>query len=98
MKVRYTRRAFHNRECILDYLEGRSRIGARNVLLKLEAAVALLSERPNAGVRNDIPDVRVLFVGRYPYKIFYRVKSTSLRFCTSDIYPGALWNQTERLQ
>jgi toxin ParE1/3/4 len=75
MKIRYTRRAFRDREDILDYLEARSQSGARNVMMRLDAAAALLSERPSAGIVTDIPDVRVLFVGHYPYKVFYRLKA-----------------------
>lgn len=74
MKVRYTNRAFKDREKILEYLQVRSASGARNVLERFDAAVALLSEQPSAGIPIDMQDIRVLFVGRYPYKFFYRVR------------------------
>jgi addiction module RelE/StbE family toxin len=78
MKVRYSRRAFNDREQILDYLHARSPSGARNVFARLEAAAVLLSKQPLAGMPTDMPDVRVLFVGRYPYKVFYRVRGGTL--------------------
>ncbi|WP_159591542.1 type II toxin-antitoxin system RelE/ParE family toxin [Chelativorans xinjiangense] len=78
MKVRYTRQAFRDRERILDYLETRSRSGARNVKTRLDSAVVLLSEQPTAGTVTDVLNVRVLFVGHYPYKIFYPVKTGTI--------------------
>src|SRR5437870_1296814 len=33
-----------------------------------------LKDHPHSGYRTDDPDVRVIFVVRYPYKIFYRVR------------------------
>jgi len=78
MKVRYTNRAFRDREEILTYLKARSPSGARNVLERFDAAAALLGEQPSAGVPTDMSDARVLFVGRYPYKLFYRIRDDAV--------------------
>ena len=72
MRVRYTPEAFADRERIFEYLRERSPSGACNVMAN---AVRLLSDQPYSGYRTDDPDVRVKFVIRYPYKIFYRVRS-----------------------
>jgi toxin ParE1/3/4 len=74
MKVRYTPRAFSDRERIIEYLRERSLVGARNVAASIRDAVAQLREHPLSGYRTNDPDVRVVFVVRYPYKIFYRVR------------------------
>jgi plasmid stabilization system protein ParE len=74
MKVRYTPAAFADRERILDYLRERSAGGARNVAGSIREAIAQLKDHPESGYRTDNPDVRVKFVVRYPYKIFYRVR------------------------
>jgi toxin ParE1/3/4 len=74
MKVRYTPTAFADRERILDYLRERSAGGARNVAASIGEAIAQLKEHPDSGYRTDNPDVRIKFVVRYPYKIFYRVR------------------------
>ena len=74
MRIRFTRRAFGDRERIFEYLKERSPTGATNVMTRLRAAIAQLSEQPVSGYATDAEDVRVLFVGRYPYKIFYRVR------------------------
>jgi toxin ParE1/3/4 len=74
MKVRYTPQAFSDRERILEYLKERSESGSRNVAASIREAVAQLGHQPHSGYRTDNPDVRVLFVVRYPYKIFYRVR------------------------
>jgi plasmid stabilization system protein ParE len=39
-------------------------------------AVAQLGDHPLSGYRTDDPEVRVLFIVRYPYKILYRVRET----------------------
>jgi toxin ParE1/3/4 len=74
MKVRYTPRAFSDREQIFEYLSERSVGGARNVAASIRGAVEQLGDHPHSGYRTDDPDVRVIFVIRYPYKIFYRVR------------------------
>ncbi len=75
MRVRYTPEAFADRERIFEYLRERSPSGACNVMASIRDAVRLLSDQPNSGYRTDDPDVRVKFVIRYRYKIFYRVRS-----------------------
>jgi addiction module RelE/StbE family toxin len=74
MKVRYTPAAFADRARIVEYLKGRSASGARNVAASIREAVAQLKDHPLSGYQTDDPDVRVIFVVRYPYKIFYRVR------------------------
>jgi toxin ParE1/3/4 len=74
MKVRFSPEAFADREQIFEYLYERSPNGARNVLASIRAAVAQLADQPYSGYQTDDPDVRVKFVIRYPYKIFYRIR------------------------
>ena len=78
MRVRYTPEAFADRERILEYLKVRSPGGSRNVAISIRDAVAQLGEHPHSGYRTDNPDVRVKFVVRYPYKIFYRVRDDAV--------------------
>lgn len=73
MRVRFTPEAFADRERIFEYLQERSPSGARNVMASIRDAVTLLREQPYSGYKTDDPDVRVKFVIRHPYKIFYRV-------------------------
>jgi toxin ParE1/3/4 len=76
MKVRYTPEAFADRERILEYLTERSPGGAQNVAASIRDAITQLGDQPYIGYRTDIPNVRVMFVVRYPYKVFYRVRET----------------------
>jgi toxin ParE1/3/4 len=78
MRVRYTPEAFADRESILEYLAERSPGGARNVAASISDAVARLGDQPHSGYRTDNPDVRVMFVVRYPYKIFYRIREMAV--------------------
>lgn len=77
MKARYTPRAFTDREQIFDYLFQRSSAGAYNVMASIREAVAQLEEQPNSGYQTDF-EVRVKFIVRYPYKIFYRVRNEAV--------------------
>ena len=76
MRVRYTPEAFADREQILEYLKDRSPGGARNVAASIRDAIVQLGDHPHSGHRTDNPEVRVMFVVHYPYKIFYRVRET----------------------
>jgi len=78
MKVRYTPEAFSDRERILEYLQERSPSGARNVATSIREATARLCEQPHSGYRTDNPEVRVMFIVRHPYKIFYRVRDDAV--------------------
>jgi toxin ParE1/3/4 len=74
MRIRFSPQAFADRERIFEYLADRSPTGARNVLASIRAAAAQLADQPYSGYLTDDADVRVKFVVRYPYKIFYRVR------------------------
>ena len=79
MRVRYTPEAFADRERIIEYLRERPPNGARNVAASIRDAVAQLGGHPFSGYRTDDPEVRVLFIVRYPYKIFYRTRDNRNR-------------------
>jgi len=78
MKVRYTPEAFSDRERILEHLRERSPRGARNVAASIRETVAQIGDQPYSGYQTDNPDIRVMFVVRYPYKIFYRVREAAV--------------------
>ena len=78
MRVRYTPRAFADREQIFDYLRQRTPSGARRVLASIREAVAQLGDQPRSAYATDDPSVRVKFIVRYPYKIFYRVREDAV--------------------
>jgi plasmid stabilization system protein ParE len=93
MKVRYTPEAFSDRERILEYLRERSPGGARNVAASIREAIAQLGDQPYSGYRTDNPEVRVTFVVRYPYKIFYRIREPvveilHIRHTSRRAWPG----------
>jgi plasmid stabilization system protein ParE len=74
MRVRYAPEAFADRERIFSYLRNHSPSGARNVMASIREAARLLCNQPYSGYKTNDPDVRVKFLVRYPYKIFYRVR------------------------
>jgi toxin ParE1/3/4 len=73
MRVRYSPRAFADREAIYDYLEKRSPQGARNVKLAIVQAIRGLASYPRLGQLTDRSDVYELIVPRLPYKVYYRL-------------------------
>ncbi len=78
MRVRFTRRAFHDREQIFEYVAQRSPAGAANVMARIRAVVDRLPHHPQSGHPTDVEGVRVVFVGRYAYRIFYRIRRDAI--------------------
>ena len=60
MKVRYSPRAFADREAIFAYLDQRSPQGARNVKRAIVNAIRLLGSHPRMAPLTDEPGVRVV--------------------------------------
>ena len=74
MRVRYSARAFADREAIFEYIEQRSPQGARNVKHAIVHAIQALASHPNMAPLTDESSVRELNVPRRPYKVYYRVE------------------------
>ena len=78
MRVRYSPRAFADREAIFAYIEERSPQGARNVKRAIINAVRLLGSHPYMAPPTDVPGVRELSVPRRPYKVYYRIERSEI--------------------
>jgi len=74
MRVRYTRTALREVEEILRYLADRNPSAAAAVSARIEQVVAWLGEFPRIGYAIE-NDVRILPIGRYPFLIFYTLRS-----------------------
>ncbi len=79
MKLRVTRRALSDRKQILKYLRRYTTDGVHNVLSRLDEAIDRMRRNPKFGTPTDVDDVKVVFVGRYPYKIFYRIRADEVQ-------------------
>jgi len=66
MRVRYSLRAFADRETIYGYLEKRSPQGARNVKLAIVQAIRGLASHRRLGQVTDQPNLYELIVPRLP--------------------------------
>jgi addiction module RelE/StbE family toxin len=73
VKLRVTRRAAAQIEEALNYIEAESLQTANHMRGRIQALLLLLEQHPYAGQATDLPGVRRLTVGPYPYLIFYRV-------------------------
>ena len=78
MRVRYSPRAFADREAIFAYIDERSPQGARNVKRAIVQAIRLLGSHPYMAPATDVPGVRELRVPRRPYKVYYRIEGEEI--------------------
>ena len=73
MKVRYTLRAFAERERIFDYLDARNTKAARAVVGLIKQRIEELAHQPYKGRRTNRPGIYTLWVTPYRYRVFYRI-------------------------
>jgi addiction module RelE/StbE family toxin len=73
MSVRYTARALAQLAEVFDYIARDNPVAARGLHAKIKASIENLSRFPFAGRATDRPDVRVLTITRFPYRVFYTV-------------------------
>lgn len=73
MRVRYTPRAFADREAIFEYLDQRDPRAARKVKTFIADKIASLSHSPRRARFVKDLGVHALWLGRYPYIVYYRV-------------------------
>jgi len=75
MRVRYTPRARADLEAIFSYLDSRNPAAAQAVKRHIEHAAAALQLSPYLGpVIDRSPDFRSIRAGRYPYRLYYRIR------------------------
>ncbi len=72
MKVRYTLRAFADREEIFAYLDECNPRAAREVKAFIKRRIASLAQNPRRSRTIKELDVHAHWLGRYPYIIYYR--------------------------
>jgi plasmid stabilization system protein ParE len=74
VRVRYTPRAFADREAIFEYINQHNPRAAREVKAFIARRVAELGESPPVHHRMIARlGVHALYLGRYPYIVYYRV-------------------------
>ena len=78
MRVRYTPRAFADREAIFDYLNQFDPQAVRRVKGFIKEKIASLSHSPRRARLVKELGVHALWLGRYPYIIFYRVSENEV--------------------
>jgi toxin ParE1/3/4 len=73
MKVVYTEDALNDLDAIADWLIVHYPTVAPAIERRIRRAVANIAQRPESARRSARHGIRVMSLGRYPYKIFYRV-------------------------
>jgi len=74
MKIRYTRRAFADREAIFAYLNQHDARAARKVKAFIKDKINSLTCSPRRARVIKTLGVHALWLGRYPYIVYYRVE------------------------
>ena len=73
MRVRYTPRAFADREAIFVYLDQRNPRAAREVKAFIRKRIVELGDLPRRSKIIEEFGVHARWLGRYPYIVYYRV-------------------------
>jgi plasmid stabilization system protein ParE len=79
MRVRYTPRAFADREDIFAYLDQRNPRAAREVKAFIKQRIMSLGENPKLSRLIKELGMHAHWLGRYPYIIYYRVVGDEVR-------------------
>ncbi len=78
MPIKWLKKALRNVEQAHDYIARDNPTAAMRVVLKIQAAVALLENSPNIGKPGRVEGTRELVVLQTPYIVIYRVTSTTV--------------------
>jgi len=78
MRVRYSPRAFADREAIFAYIDQRSPRGARAAKRDIVKAIRRLERFPRSAPVTDEPGVYELIVPRRSYKVYYRIEANEV--------------------
>ncbi|NGY06623.1 type II toxin-antitoxin system RelE/ParE family toxin [Solimonas terrae] len=75
MQVKWLKRALYNLKEEADYIAQDDPQAAIRIVLRIEEAVALLTDHPELGRAGRMPGTRELVVPNTPYLIPYRVRA-----------------------
>ncbi len=79
MKVVFTRAALRDLDEIAEWLAGHYPMIAPTLERRIRAVIAHIGRWPESARRSTKrPGVRVIPVGRYPYRIFYRITADAV--------------------
>jgi toxin ParE1/3/4 len=73
VRIRFALRALADLEAIFEYIDAHAPATAQGLRSAMERAISGLEEFPYIAPATDEPGVRVLTLGRYPYRIYYAV-------------------------
>ena len=78
MRIRYTPRARDDLDSIFSYLSQHSPPSAISVERLITQMINGLADFPEIGPATDF-GARVLLVGRFPYRVFYRIREREIQ-------------------
>lgn len=96
MKVIYTPAALRDLDEIADWLAAHHPTFAPAVGHRVRSVVAHIGRWPESAPRSaKRPDVRVVPVGRYPYRIFYRITGDAVEILHVHHTSRQPWDEEE---
>ncbi|MBZ0141497.1 MAG: type II toxin-antitoxin system RelE/ParE family toxin [Pseudorhodoplanes sp.] len=96
-RVRFTDEALRDLDGIADYLANQYPGLGAAVELRIRIIVAHIRRWPESARRSaGRPDIRVVPLGRFPYRIFYRVLADTVEILHIHHAAREPWDETER--
>jgi plasmid stabilization system protein ParE len=96
MKVFYTPAALRDLDEIADWLAGHYPTIAPAVERRIRSVIAHIGQWPESARRSARrPEVRLASVGRYPYKVFYRIMADRVEILHVHYAAREPWDQQE---
>ena len=96
MKVIYTAAALRDLDEIAEWLAVHYPMIAPKIERRIRAVFGHIGRWPESGRRSiERQDVRVISVGRYPYKIFYRIAPNAVEILHVHHAARRPWDQQE---
>lgn len=93
MKVRWTDEALRDLDEIVDYTLNNYPRVAPALDQRIRAVVSRIARWPNSAMRaTNHPDIRVVPIGRYPFKVFYRVTTDAVEILHVHHSARRPWN------
>jgi toxin ParE1/3/4 len=78
VRLRYAQRARSDIADIHNYIAQHNPRAATAVVQRIRSTCRLLANYPGIGKQTDIPGIRVLPVGRYPYLVYHTIGAADL--------------------
>jgi toxin ParE1/3/4 len=71
VKIRYRPTALARLDAIFGHITAHNPAAARRVIARLKRSIDRLAEFPHSAKETEVPGIREMPIGHYPYAVFY---------------------------